>query len=174
MTTVLVGGVPPVLEQWLGERRRLGLDRRDEVWEGVLHVVAPYASSGHGELEDQIGRLLYDPAKAAGLVPGGRFILGDPDDYRIPDGGYHWQRPYGAAWVPTAALVVEIRSPGDETDAKFGFYAARRVAEVIVVDPAQRSVRWWRLGDDGEYAEQPGSALLEMDAATLAGELDWP
>ncbi len=76
--------------------------------------------------------------------------------------------------MPTAALVVEIRSPGDETDATVGFYAACRVAEVIVVDPAQRSVGWWRLGDDGEYAEQPGSALLEMDAATLAGELDWP
>ncbi len=45
MTTVLVGGVPPVLEQWLERRRRLGLDRRDEVWEGVLHV-APYAGSG--------------------------------------------------------------------------------------------------------------------------------
>lgn len=87
--------------------------------------------------------------------------------------GYH-RDTSGAAWIPTAALIVEIRSPGDETDAKFPFYAAHRVQEILVVDPAQRSVRWWQLGDDGGYAEGPGSTLLDLDAATLAAELDWP
>jgi len=172
VTTVLVGDVPPVLEQWLGERRRLGLDRRDEVWEGALHV-APYAGSGHGRLESQLERLLYDRAVEVGLTPGGRFNLGEAGNYRVPDVGYH-RDTSGAAWIPTEALIVEIRSPGDETDAKFSFYAAHRVQEILVVDPAQRSVRWWQLGDDGGYAEQPGSTLLDPDAATLAAELDWP
>jgi Uma2 family endonuclease len=36
-------------------------------------------------------------------------------------------------------LVVEIRSPGDETDLKLPWYAGLGVAEVLVIDPATRS-----------------------------------
>jgi Uma2 family endonuclease len=38
--------------------------------------------------------------------------------------------------VPTAALVVEIVSPGDESYKKLDFYAAQAVDEVVIVDPA--------------------------------------
>lgn len=35
-----------MLGPWLEERRRLGLDGRDEVWEGILHMV-PAAAFEH-------------------------------------------------------------------------------------------------------------------------------
>lgn len=171
MTTVVVGSAPPPLRHWLDERCRLGLDARDERWEGVLHV-APYAGSAHGRLEAQLDFLLYPRARAAGLVAGGRFNLGDAADYRIPDGGYHHDTT-GGTYVETAAVVVEILSPDDESYAKLPFYAARGVAEVIMVDPADRSVRCWHLAEDG-YREEPASDVLGVSTTTLADELDWP
>jgi Uma2 family endonuclease len=50
-------------------------------------------------------------------------------------------RPGAAGtWLPTAALVVEIVSPEDETWEKLPFYAAHDVDEVQIVDPAERKV----------------------------------
>jgi len=45
----------------------------------------------------------------------GEFNLGVSEhDYRVPDGGLHRQRPRGV-WQATAALVIEILSPHDES-----------------------------------------------------------
>jgi hypothetical protein len=38
-------------------------------------------------------------------------------------------------FVPTAAVVVEVVSPGDRTDEEFGFSAAHGVGEIVVADP---------------------------------------
>ena len=43
-----------VPESLLDERRRLGLDVFDEVWEGVLHMVPP-PSGEHQRLELELG-----------------------------------------------------------------------------------------------------------------------
>jgi len=42
------------------------------------------------------------------------FNLGEPDNYRVPDGGLFRVAP-DRMYVPTAELVVEIVSPGDGT-----------------------------------------------------------
>lgn len=170
MTTVFAGGLPPEVGGWLERRRRLGLDARDEVWEGVLHV-APYAAEGHGELEDVLAALLRPRALRAGLVPGGRFNLGVAEDYRVPDLGYKWASGRGT-YVATAAVVVEVLSPGDETLAKLPFYSARGVREVLVVDPGARAVRCWELVA-GAYEEAVRSRLLGVSAGELAAELGW-
>jgi Uma2 family endonuclease len=69
----------------------------------------------------------------------GPFNLGDPDDYRVPDRGI---RPRSnAAWFATAALVVEIVAPDDETRVKVAFYAAHDVGEIVIADPMNRSLR---------------------------------
>ena len=39
MKTVVLGDPPPALASLIAERQRLGLDRRDEIWEGDYHVV---------------------------------------------------------------------------------------------------------------------------------------
>ena len=54
------------------------------------------------------------------------FNLGESEhDFRVPDGGLH--RPGGdEMWHPSAALVVEIVSPDDETWQKLPFYAGTR------------------------------------------------
>lgn len=101
------------------------------------------------------------------------FNLGESEhDFRVPDGGLH--RPgAGGIWHPTAALVVEIVSPDDETWQKLPFYAAHGVDEVLIVDPEERSVHWLGLAGD-EYSEVERSGLIELGAAELAERIDWP
>jgi hypothetical protein len=158
----------------LKERRRVsGLDRLDEVWEGVLHMVAA-PNYGHARLTQQLAVALNDPARDAGLEAAmGEFNLGDSiDDFRVPDGGLH--RPgAGGVWLHTAALVVEIISPGDETWQKLPFYAAHEVDELLILDPEERAVHWLGL-TDGEYRPIEHSDLIDLGPAGLGRLIDWP
>ncbi|HYB23162.1 MAG TPA: Uma2 family endonuclease, partial [Solirubrobacteraceae bacterium] len=76
-------------------------------------------------------------------------------------------------WYSTAALVIEIVSPGDESWEKLPFYAAHGVDEVLIVDPATRSVDWLGL-NEGEYRPIARSGLIDMSAGELAERIDWP
>jgi Uma2 family endonuclease len=172
MATLVLGTPPPELEALRERRRRAGADRSDEVWEGVYHMV-PAPSGEHAEIETQLAVLLAPRARTAGLVMSGPFNLGESEqDFRVPDGGLHRRRPRGT-WHPTAALVVEIVSPGDETLNKLGFYAAHQVDEILIVDPAGRTVTWLGLGD-GEYRPVKRSGLIELGATGIAELIDWP
>jgi len=173
MTTVVVGTPPPEVQELIERRRRSGLDRLDEVWEGVLHMV-PAPSGAHADVTQQLAELLGPLARTAGLFPRmAEFNLGESEqDFRVPDGGVHRERSLGV-WHPTAALVVEIVSPGDETWEKLGFYAEHAVDEVLIVDPATRTVDWLALAD-GEYRPIDHSRLIELGAEQLAKRIDWP
>jgi hypothetical protein len=173
MTTLVLGSPPPELEALLERRRRAGVDRLDEVWEGVRHMV-PGPSFEHGRVAHQLAVLLDGPARACGLVPVmHEFNLGESEhDFRVPDGGLH--RPGAAGeWLQTAAVVVEILSPGDESRQKLGFYAEHHVDEVLLVDPAERKVTWLALRG-GEYEAVQRSWLIELGPTELAEQLDWP
>jgi Uma2 family endonuclease len=161
------------LEALAARRHRAGLDRLDEVWEGVLHMV-PAPSGEHADITQQLAVALDGPARAVGLYPTiGEFNLGDSEhDFRVPDGGLHRSRPHGT-WFPTAALVVEVVSPGDETWEKLPFYAAHRVDELLIVDPQERAVHWLRLVDGG-YAPLEHSGLIDLGPRELGEQIDWP
>jgi Uma2 family endonuclease len=173
MRTLVLDPPTAGLGEVLEGRRRSGLDRLDEIWEGVYHMV-PAPSGEHAEISQQLAELLGPPARAAGLVAAiGEFNLGESDqDFRVPDGGLHRGRPSGV-WHPTAALVVEIVSPGDESWEKLPFYASHEVDEVLIVDPQERSVSWLAL-EAGEYRPVERSGLIAMGAQGLAEQLDWP
>lgn len=127
MRTLIPDPPPPEVQALLERRRRLGLDRKDEVWEGVLHVV-PAPDVRHAKLTQQLAVIFDAPAREAGLSAAmAEFNLGESEqDYRVPDGGLLHPQATGT-WVPTAPLVVEILSPGDESWQKLPFYAARNV-----------------------------------------------
>ncbi len=160
------------LDELLERRKRSGLDRLDEVWEGVLHMV-PAPSGAHASLEWQLAAILRPLAQAAGLEAVGQFNLGEGEhDYRVPDGGLHRSPPRGT-WFPTAALVVEIVSPGDETWEKLRFYAAHHVDELLIVDPADQRVDWLAL-DGSSYQAVERSGLVELGTVELSARIDWP
>jgi Uma2 family endonuclease len=122
-------------QQLLAERRRLGLDGRDEMWEGELHMVPP-PSFGHQEREAALAALLVPIARDLGLrvatKPG---LYASDDSWRVPE--LVVARPEQVAHRGVeggAVLVIEIRFPGDETDAKVPFYTAFGVEELLIVD----------------------------------------
>jgi hypothetical protein len=161
----------PAFEAWLEQRRALGQDKKDEIWEGVYHV-APHEHARNGRLAWRLGLMLQHRAAAAGLEPGGSFNLGEPRDFRVPDLGYH-RSPESALYMPTAALVVEVLSPHDETLQKLGFYAAHGVEELWVLDPDAHTVRIWELRE-GRLEPVASSALMGISAADVEAALTWP
>jgi Uma2 family endonuclease len=173
MGDVRRGAAVPELTEVIARRRELGQDRLDEIWEGVYRVT-PGPSVAHALVDDQLTRLLHPYAVAAGLVGCGNFNLGEPNDYRVPDHGYH-RSLSPQLYVPTAAVVVEILSPGDHTWDKLGFYAAHGVDEVLVADPDARTIRFWvRQASGLGYDEVGASALLRVTAPDLTAQITWP
>jgi len=131
-----------VSDEELARRRLTGVDRFDEMWEGVLHM-APAPLYEHQRIVAEIDRFVGPLCKRHG-----RGVLAiqinvfneasaEPD-YRIPDLTF-----IAAGRVDVLArdgtrgggpdAVIEVRSPEDETYEKFPFFAGLGVREVIVV-----------------------------------------
>ncbi|PZS09279.1 MAG: hypothetical protein DLM64_10935 [Solirubrobacterales bacterium] len=170
---MVLGSRPPELEALIERRRLADADHHDEVWEGVLHM-SPPPSHEHQSIAQQLAVLLDSLARSAGLEPLiQEFAVGESEqNYRVPDGGLHRPGASGV-WHSTAALVIEIVSPGDQSWAKLPFYAEHGVDEVLIVDPAKRTVSWLAL-EEGEYRPIERSGLIELGPTTLAEQLNWP
>jgi Uma2 family endonuclease len=133
----------------------------------------PAPSYGHQRIGQQLAVILDPLARAAGLeaVVGG-VNIGTEEDYRIPDASLH-ERGTRGIYLPSAAVAVEILSPGDESWEKLPFYAAHGVAELVLVDPEQRKVQWLGIGADGSYQPVDRSSLIELSASELGARLEW-
>ena len=128
----------------------------------------------HQVILQQLAELLGQLARQAGLMPViHEFGLGEgKDNYRVPDGGLH--RPGAAGvWQSTAAVVIEIVSPSDESWAKLSFDAAHDVDEVLIIDRREHSVAWLGLAD-GQYRPIERSGLIDLCSDQLAERIDWP
>ncbi|MGA2059474.1 MAG: Uma2 family endonuclease [Thermoguttaceae bacterium] len=131
------------------------------MWEGVLHM-PPSPNRIHqdflGELESwmrifwtrPLGNKVYHEINVAS--PGGW-----PNNYRIPDlvlltpDRFDIDRNEYFEGAPT--VVVEIRSPGDETMEKLPFYAQLGVPEVWVIDRDTKIPTLYCL-HSGQYKEE--------------------
>ncbi len=135
MRAVLLDAPTSLLE----ERRRLGHDRWDEVWEGILHLVPP-PSNRHQRFGTQLLVALAPIADALGLEVSYETGVYRPgpgeDDYRVPDLVLTTAEQRSERGVEgRAELIVEILSPGDESRDKLSFYAEMGTPEVWLVDP---------------------------------------
>src|SRR5262245_45866015 len=109
----------------LAERARLGLDIRDEMWDGELHIV-PQASGPHQRFGTRLAVVLLPLAEARGLEMSyetGLYRL--ENDYRVPDLMIYRSGHASDRGAEGAELVIEIRSPGDETMIKLPWYLAQ-------------------------------------------------
>jgi Uma2 family endonuclease len=166
MPTLVLDPQPREIDELLERRSASGADRRDEVWEGVLHMI-PLPSVEHQSLAARLTRVLGPLADAAGLETTVGVGIGVQDDHRVPD--LALLRPgYELQWNVTAALVVEVVSPGDDTWKKLPFYAAHGVDELLIVDPQERKVHWLALSERGEDRDVERSSLVELSPAELA------
>jgi Uma2 family endonuclease len=149
-----------VPEHMLEERRRLGIDGFDEMWDGVLHMVPP-PSDHHQRAESELVAALLPLARARNLVASvetGLFRPGQTaSDYRVPD--LVVSRPENRSHHGVegrAELVIELRSPHDETYHKLGFYAEMEVQQLLVIDPDTFSIEAYVLRGAQLMAVLPG------------------
>ena len=173
MTTVLAStDAMPGLAELIEARHRLGQDGYDEVWDGVFHVAA-MARFEHGDVQAQLIVVLSTLAAAKGLAVSGPVNIGlSEHDHRVPDVVVVRER-LDVVWVPTAAIVVELLAPGDETYAKFDFYHARGVEEILIADPGTRELTMF-LRSAARYEPTERSVVLDTPVDAIAAGITWP
>ena len=145
---------------------------------GVLHT-APTPNRDHQELAGHVWKWL----REHWAQPGGNradpprnvvSVGGWPHDYRIPDvvlltpDRFEFDRNDYVEGPP--AVVVEVRSPGDETYEKLPFYAALGVPEVWIVDHDSKQPQVNVL-IEGDYTLQPAGSEGWMLSPTTSVRL---
>lgn len=144
-------------EGLIRERRRLGIDKFDEMWDGELHM-SPLPRWEHQQIVKAILGFFVTHWEAlqegtcqiqVGVKPPGTpdvDLEGDhvPRNYRGPDLVFllkgHEDRVQEGWVVGPPDAVIEVRSPGDETFKKFPFYYDLGIPEVIVVHRNTKAV----------------------------------
>ena len=163
-----------VPEEVLEERRRLGIDVRDEVWDGVIHMVPP-PSLEHGKLEAKLAHALLPIAERRGLcLVTGSGLFQAAKNYRVPDLTVGREPQMTARGWRGAELAIEVLSPDDESRDKLPFFAKLGVREVWFVDPVTRVIELLVLrGRDYRAVAAAGGAVrsevLDIELATVEG-----
>lgn len=154
-----------VSEEELARRRLTGIDRYDEMWEGVLHM-APAPAYEHQRIVSAIDRFLGPlcDRHGRGILAPGINVFNEASviqDYRIPDltfivAGRRQILAQDGVRGSGPDAVIEIRSPDDETYDKLPFFAALGVREVIVVHRDTKKPEIHRLAGSQYVAIQVG------------------
>jgi Uma2 family endonuclease len=134
---------PDIERAFRARRKRLGQDKYDEVWDGVL-VVPALPNNEHQALVQRL------------TIPFSAIIDWDRGDMVLPganvsDRRKSWKKNYrcpdvvvrlaggravdcGTHWFGGPDFLVEIVSHGDDPQRKFDFYAKVKSREVMVID----------------------------------------
>src|SRR2546423_736935 len=171
--------MPPVLvkdieqaDELIQERKRRGTDRYDEVWDGT-YVMPSMPSLEHQELVSDLDTVFDEVVKRPGL---GKVYPG----VNVSDRASDWKKNYR---VPDLVVVlkngravshrthvqggpdflVEIESPGDDTEEKVPFYGKIGVRELLILHRDKRTLRLLR---------QEGEELVLVKPSPLEGK-EW-
>jgi len=134
---------PNIAEPLIQQRRASGLDRYDEVWDGV-YVMSPIADNEHQKLATQLATVLASQIdwKSLGQTLAGANVSDRSEhwteNYRVPDvlvfltGSNAEDR--GTHWFGGPDFAIEIVSQGDRTLDKLDFYGRVGTRELLVID----------------------------------------
>lgn len=135
-------------------RRRLGLDHKDEVWNG-RYIVMPDPDNVHQEFVAELIFILTLVVTRAGLgraYPGGN--ISDREDkwtanYRVPDVTVFLNdnpaENRNTHWLGGPDLAVEIVSENDKSRKKLDFYASVGTRELLIIDRDPWQIELFRL-----------------------------
>jgi Uma2 family endonuclease len=162
------------------ERRRKGLDRPDETWEGT-YVIMPNPNDEHQQLVMHLSMRLCQLIEETGL---GQVRPGVNISDRIVDWRFNFRCPdvvvflndtaaecHDTFWYGGPDFAIEIVSPNDRTRDKLEFYASVRTRELLVIDRDPWSLELYRLIDSEmqlvgrctpESRESLGSEVLPL------------
>jgi Uma2 family endonuclease len=131
-----------LIREFIQDRRDRGADRYDEVWEGV-YIVSPLADLRHQELVAGLSAILFDVVNKEGrgrVFPGAnvsdrrtrwRHDFRTPDVVVVLDNGRAVDCTTHFMGEPD--FLIEIESPGDETEEKIAFYSRLGVRELLLI-----------------------------------------
>ncbi len=140
-----------VLDAIIADRQANGIDRRDEVWDGV-YMIMPQFNDTHQEI---VAELLITFRDALGRTPKLRpgVNVSDRDDdwtknYRGPDVVVFLEGTTAVNrdtyWLGGPDFAVEVSSKGDRSRDKLDFYAKVNVRELLLVDRFPWSLELYR------------------------------
>jgi Uma2 family endonuclease len=161
----------------IARRRRLGLDRFDEVWDGV-YIMSPLADDLHQRFATRLAAIL---TLGAGLPEESEVRAGT----NISDREVDWKKNYrcpdvavflpdtkavckGAFWYGGPDFAVEVVSPRDRSRKKLPFYAQVRTRELLIVDRKPWALELYRLHEG--RLDLVGRSTVE-DPVTLRSEV---
>jgi Uma2 family endonuclease len=148
---------PTMVDRLIEERKSKGLDHHDEVWEG-MYIMPSMPNNDHQRLVRSLNNLFSEVIDEAGCgesLPGANVSdrrKGWDHNYRVPDlvvvlnnsravdCGTHF---YGGP-----DFLVEIQSPGDDTEEKVPFYGKIGVRELLIIHRDRRTVQLLRLAGE--------------------------
>jgi Uma2 family endonuclease len=174
---------PALVRDLIRKRQVRGIDKYDEVWEGV-YVMPPLATNPHQSL-------VFDFCMVANTVVrpnGGRVQPGA----NVSDREHDWEKNFrvpdvvvvlkgGRAvdcdthWFGGPDFLMEAKSPGDDTEKKISFYGQIQVRELLVIHRDTRHLRLYR--HDGKELVLVGESQRDKNAwlksEVLPLELRW-
>ncbi len=168
---------PIVANELLSERRASGLDRYDEVWDGV-YVMSPLANNEHQSLATEIAAAITTQIDWRGL---GRTLAGANvsdrredwlHNYRVPDVLVYLNETSGedcgTHWCGGPDFAVEIVSPNDRTLDKLDFYAKVGTRELLVIDRDPWQLTLYRLSGQRKLVPAGLSSLTQLSVIQSA------
>ena len=179
---------PRLEKRLIEERRSLGLDKFDEVWDGV-YIMSPQANNEHNYLAGRLYGVLFEAVEEEGLgtvYPTSN--VSDRDEhwtknFRCPDAlvflSGNLAEDRDTHWFGGPDLAIEIVSPHDRSYEKLDFYATVGTREVLIVDRDPWQLVLFRLQAGAlveagrstlDNARQFASAVVPLSFTLLAGE----
>lgn len=165
MTTIIVDTSAEA--EYIADRRAKGLDRFDEVWDGV-YIMSPLANNEQQKLALRLAAAMdvVVDLELGGLSYCGCNVSDQDQDwkfnYRCPDVAVFLAETAatdrGSHWQGGPDFAIEITSRGDKTWDKLEFYAKVGTQELLVVEREP-----WEM----ILVRSAGSALKEVGRATL-------
>ncbi len=142
-----------LLEDWIRLRQDQGIDRYDEVWEGV-YVVPPLPNLPHQGMVSLYCCILHEVVrvpKIGRVFPGANVsdrLENWEENYRCPDMVVVLNNGLAidcrTHFCGGPDFLMEIQSPGDETEEKIGFYSRLKVQELLIIHRDSRQLRLYR------------------------------
>jgi Uma2 family endonuclease len=170
-----------VIDGLIQERKRKGIDLYDEVWEG-MYVMPSMPTNAHqllvGDLDD-VFREVVKKARLGQSYPGANVShrrKGWDHNYRVPDLLVLLKNSRAidcdTHFCGGPDFLVEIQSPGDDTEEKVPFYGKIGVRELLIIHRDKRTLRLLRLEGEELILVKPtsveGKEWLVSAVLTLA------
>jgi Uma2 family endonuclease len=147
---------PALVREMIRQRQKLGIDRYDEVWEGV-YVVPPLTNNPHQQLVSDLTAILHLAIKQEGrgsVQPGANVSdrrEGWEHSFRCPDVvvvlAGRKAVDCETHWMGGPDFLIEVQSPSDDTEEKIPYYALLGVSELLIIHRDTRQLRLYRLED---------------------------